>query len=87
MTPAQKITEYKTLLAEAKEALMNRDPHTRGKECYDSGAIPCKCTLCKINEALHDQTPLEDCCKELAELKEQMEDLDLEAKFNDTLSI
>jgi hypothetical protein len=52
MTPAQKITDLKILLAEAKEALMNRDPKTREKECYDSGTVPCVCTLCKINEAL-----------------------------------
>ena len=60
MTQSEKITELKSLLAEAKEALMNRDPHTRSKECYDSGHVPCKCTLCKINEALNDITPLQD---------------------------
>lgn len=55
MTPAQRITELKTLLAEAKEALMNRDPHTRAKECYDSGHTPCQCTLCRINAALQPE--------------------------------
>lgn len=52
MTPTEKIIQLKTLLAEAKEALMNRDPHTRDRQCYDSGQVPCQCTLCKINEEL-----------------------------------
>jgi hypothetical protein len=40
------------VLQEAKEALMNRDPMTREKQCYDSGHTPCQCTLCKINSAI-----------------------------------
>jgi hypothetical protein len=44
-----------SLLVEAKEALMNRDPQTREKQCYTSGHTPCQCTLCKINEFLINQ--------------------------------
>lgn len=44
--------ELLSLLAEAKEVLIQLDHRHNGK-CYNPGATDCDCTLCKIEKSLN----------------------------------
>lgn len=44
------VQNQKQLLIEANEALIRRD----AVQCYESGHVPCQCTLCKIKRYLND---------------------------------